>query len=66
MMNGQNDSLHLENLAETDAIDAGHLMAPRQGDLCPVCGKGRLDYNGLLELECPACGYRNTGGAIGT
>jgi hypothetical protein len=39
---------------------------PRMGDLCPACGKGRLDTNGLLELECPLCGYRNTGGAVGT
>ena len=31
--------------------------------LCPNCGKGRLDYNGLLELECPACGIRFGGGA---
>ncbi len=35
----------------------------RQGSLCPQCGRGDLDYNGLLELECPVCGYRDTGGA---
>ncbi len=26
-------------------------------DLCPVCLKGHLDYNGLLNLECNECGY---------
>ena len=28
----------------------------RAGDLCPVCGKERLDYDGLLNLSCPVCG----------
>ena len=35
----------------------------RPGGPCPRCGTGRLDYNGLLELECPACGYVIGGGA---
>ncbi|NWF63201.1 MAG: hypothetical protein HXY38_02745 [Chloroflexi bacterium] len=36
----------------------------RKGALCPQCGTGRLDYNGMLQLECPACGFVNgeTGG----
>jgi uncharacterized protein (DUF983 family) len=42
------------------AIPAGLL---RPGSTCPDCGRGRLDYNGLLELECPACGYRLGSGA---
>jgi uncharacterized protein (DUF983 family) len=41
------------------------LRPPRSGDACPACGQGRLDYNGLLELECPACGYRYGGEAGG-
>jgi uncharacterized protein (DUF983 family) len=36
-------------------------LAPREplhiGSLCPKCGKGKLDYNGLYELECQACGF---------
>ena len=41
------------------------LRPPRCGDICPNCGQGKLDYNGLLELECLACGYRNGGDAGG-
>ncbi|MHB8776973.1 MAG: hypothetical protein ACYC6R_04320 [Anaerolineales bacterium] len=31
----------------------------RKGGVCPQCGGGILDYNGLLQLECPACGFVN-------
>jgi hypothetical protein len=27
------------------------------GKLCPVCEQANLDYDGLLNLVCPACGY---------
>ncbi|MFH1524840.1 MAG: hypothetical protein ABIF04_07720 [Chloroflexota bacterium] len=36
----------------------GLSVALRPGALCPECGTGKLDYNGLLEMECLACGYR--------
>jgi len=29
----------------------------RLGSACPNCGAGELDYNGLLQLECPRCGF---------
>lgn len=29
----------------------------RVGDLCPVCQQGKLDYDGMLNLACPHCGY---------
>lgn len=36
---------------------------PRPGQKCPFCGKGKLDYDGLLQLCCPACGnVASTGG----
>lgn len=31
----------------------------RKGSTCPQCGEGKLDYNGMLQLECPACGFIN-------
>lgn len=34
----------------------------RAGDLCPRCGEGRLDYDGVLNLTCPKCGYTLGGG----
>ena len=34
----------------------------RAGMMCPVCGEGKLDYNGLLALECPKCGYTSSEG----
>ena len=34
----------------------------RAGSLCPKCGRGRLDYNGMLALECPLCGYASSEG----
>ncbi len=39
------------------------IRPPRSGDPCPRCGQGKLDYNGLLELECTVCGYRYNNGA---
>jgi hypothetical protein len=33
----------------------------RAGDVCPACHAGILDYNGLLELVCPECGYTQSG-----
>jgi hypothetical protein len=34
---------------------------PRAGDVCPRCGRGVLDYDGLLNLACPECGYSISG-----
>lgn len=30
---------------------------PRPGDPCPKCGQAVLEYDGLLNLACPNCGY---------
>jgi uncharacterized protein (DUF983 family) len=29
----------------------------RSGSPCPECGEGNLDFDGLLQLECPRCGF---------
>lgn len=29
----------------------------RSGDQCPSCLQDTLDYDGLLNLTCPSCGY---------
>lgn len=31
----------------------------KKGAFCPRCGVRKLDYNGVLQLECPECGYVN-------
>jgi uncharacterized protein (DUF983 family) len=31
----------------------------RKDSLCPQCENAYLDYNGLLQLECSACGFIN-------
>jgi len=28
---------------------------------CPQCGQAELDYDALLNLHCPACGYVSAG-----
>ena len=30
--------------------------------ICPSCGYGKMDYNGLLNLECPICHFEYGGG----
>ena len=41
--------------AVRSGVPAG--KAPRSGDLCPRCRMERLDYDSLLNLACPHCGY---------
>ncbi len=33
----------------------------RPGAPCPQCGKGRLEYNGLLNLICNRCDFEQGG-----
>lgn len=46
-----------------EALKVVYPLAPEQtaelhaGDACPRCRKGILDYDGLLNLACPQCGY---------
>ena len=38
--------------------------APGPGQKCLECGKGILDYDGLLQLCCPVCGFTASGGGF--
>ena len=41
--------------------DLAHPLELRAGDLCPACAKGRLDYDGMLNLSCVECGFSLAG-----
>lgn len=48
-----------------EAVGGCTLQAIAAGDACPRCQEGRLDYDGMLNLFCPACGEKfNSGGAF--
>jgi len=34
---------------------------PRAGQLCLVCGKGIVEYDGMLNLTCANCGTSRSG-----
>jgi len=33
----------------------------RPGELCPYCGKGKINYDGCLNLVCSECGITEGG-----
>jgi hypothetical protein len=37
------------------------LRHPQPGKTCPACGLGIMDYDGLLNLVCPVCGFGEGG-----
>ena len=62
-MNGEQikNSLDLDgmNLA-VELVDTGSVKQSKElraGDLCPRCQEEHMDYDGLLNLACPKCGY---------
>lgn len=32
-----------------------------EGEVCMLCKQGTLEYDGMLNLVCPFCGYRESG-----
>lgn len=32
-----------------------------EGSICTQCQQGVLEYDGMLNLFCPYCGYRESG-----
>lgn len=54
-----------EPLAENSELPANPACsALESGEICPVCGKGRMAYDGFLVLTCPECGYKMGGGGF--
>jgi len=52
------------NLSEIEIKQPGcnkQLHRLELGTICPYCRKGRIHYNGLLNLECSKCGVTQTG-----
>jgi uncharacterized protein (DUF983 family) len=41
--------------------DQSREKATGAGSLCPKCHHGVLDYDGMLNLSCPVCGYKEGG-----
>jgi len=39
----------------------GTAAIPKAGELCPNCQSTPIDYDGLLNLSCPKCGYTLAG-----
>lgn len=52
-----------KQFSQSDENKGSQVKPFRPDILCPNCGEARLDYNGLLELECPVCGISFGGGA---
>lgn len=67
IMSSPSDPEPLPPTQETNQIDRtlACSLTPnvslRPGMLCPRCGKGRVDYDGLLNLVCPKCGLTEAG-----
>ena len=34
---------------------------PKAGDICPQCQIAKIEYDGMLNLSCPDCGYTLAG-----
>jgi hypothetical protein len=56
-------SLSLEHQDPEFQVDSSiqGKTAPQAGDLCPNCQSAKLDYDGMLNLTCPQCGYTLAG-----
>lgn len=46
---------------ETHDLSGSSPTGAEAGKPCPVCGLGIMDYDGLLNLVCPVCGYTQGG-----
>ena len=47
---------------ETSMFDPPiEVVNPKAGDTCPQCQIVKIDYDGMLNLSCPDCGYTLAG-----
>lgn len=46
---------------ELDFIKVEEILPVRPGGICPKCKQGIIDYDGMLVLRCPMCGYAESG-----
>ena len=51
-------SLNLEFQIDSPSKE---LTTPKIGDLCPQCQSAKIDYDSMLNLSCPDCGYTVAG-----
>jgi uncharacterized protein (DUF983 family) len=49
--------------SESDTPATRQPVGAQCGSPCPKCKQGIMDYNGVLDLECPVCGYTESSGA---
>lgn len=56
-MDGQPEDEDKQLVLEMPEEDMPVVSELRVGDLCPKCFVGHLDYDGLLNLACPNCGF---------
>jgi hypothetical protein len=45
-----------QQLAEKMALSLEMIRLLRAGDICPICRRESLDYDGMLNLSCSTCG----------
>lgn len=50
-----------EIVLELDVVNPAGVKIAAPGSPCPKCGRGILDYDGLLVLRCPACDFAEGG-----
>ncbi len=48
-------------IKEEEEEESGQKTEIRFGAICPKCKQGRFDYDGLLNLVCPKCGFTSAG-----
>lgn len=66
---GDNFFEHLHHFFQTLATDENQpdkAEIHKAGDICPVCGVGKIDYDGTLNLICEQCDWRASGGGACT